>query len=530
MCYYSNVRIKIGGEIMQKILINVYNDSIIFSYKETTDTKPNLSQTNIINDSELIFTTKYIQENEKLISLFIKEICQDKNIYRATFETNALAISLINLLRKNSFITAICIREKASLSYELYEKIMENKNITYIESESIPQYMVEMLDKKGIHSESRTEVFYPSHFMQNNNLTSFSKIFYKMNIRIEQILNEEDKDDLKAFCNINKYLKTIHLDVYNKNDLENILEILTESRMKNIRILIYANIKDYKTIEYLKKLNRKIKKDKLRIELVYSTEYLNNNIFTQIIMNTLKICGVILVILVIGIISYITISNYIALQEVNSIQENIKETIKDNENKEIIDPVDSSRVIKNNYIASILTINPDVVGWLKVNNTNIDYPVVQADDNDYYLKHNLYNENDNNGWIFMDYRNDNYQLDTNTIIFGHNMYYSGIMFGTLGNAYKKNWYTNPDNLTISFDTIYESNEYKIFSIYKVPKTTDYLKTNFLNDDEFNEFIDLVKGRSITDFKIEVKPGDKILTLSTCSNHTERLVIHAKLKV
>ncbi len=514
---------------MQKILITIYNDSLIFTYKEDTLVQQNLSKTNIFNDSELIFTEKYITENEKLISMFIKEICQDKKIYRATFENNTLASLLLPLLRKNPYITAICIREEESLSYELYEKMLENKNIQYMECERIPTYMIEMLDTKGIHTEARSEIFYPSHFMQHNNLTNFSKIFYQMNIRIEQILTEEDIDDLKAFCNINKYLKTIHLDIYNKNDLETIIDTLIQNRMKNIRILIYQNIKDYKTIEYLKKMNKRIRKYKLRIELVYSKEYLSNNIFMQIMMNTLKIIGCLLVILVIGIISYIAISNYVALQEVNNIQENLKETIKENENTEIIDPVDETRVIKNNYIASILTINPDVVGWLKVNETNIDYPVVQASDNDYYLKHNLYNETDKNGWIFMDYRNDNYKLDANTIIFGHNMYYSGVMFGTLANAYKKSWYTNPENLTITFDTIYESNQYEIFSIYKVPKTNDYLKAYFASDEEFTEFIDLIKGRSVQDFGVEVKPGDKILTLSTCSNHTDRLVIHAKLK-
>lgn len=514
---------------MQKILISVYNDSIIFSYKETSTETIHLTKTNIFNDSELIFTTRYIEENEKLISLFIKEICQDKKLYRATFETDELALFLMNVLRKNSYITAICIRENTPLSYELYEKIMENKNITYIEAESIPRYMIEMLDKKGIHSEARTEVFYPSYFMQSNNLTNFSKIFYQMNLRIGQTLNEEDKDDFLAFCNINKYLKTIHLDIYNKRDLETILEILTETRLRNIRILIYENIKDYKTIDYLKKLNKKIKKHKLRIELVYSKDYLKNNLFTQIIMNTLKICGVILTILVISIISYIAISNYIALQEVNNIQEVLKETIRDSEGNEVVLPTeDNTRAIKNNYIASLLTINPDIMGWLKINDTNIDYPVVQGSDNDYYLKHNLYNEEDKNGWIFMDYRNSKEDLDTNTIIFGHNMYYSGVMFGTLANAYKKNWYTNPDNLTLTFDTIYESNTYQIFSIYKIPKTTDYLKTYFADEDEFTDFVDLIKGRSIEDFNVEVTPGDKILTLSTCSNYSERLVVHAKL--
>ena len=128
----------------------------------------------------------------------------------------------------------------------------------------------------------------------------------------------------------------------------------------------------------------------------------------------------------------------------------------------------------------------------------------------------------------MDYRNNDYEMDDNTIIFGHTMYYSSVMFGTLSNALKKSWYSNTENLIITFDTIYESHKYQIFSIYKVPKTTDYLQNYFETDEDFNDFVSLIKERSIEDFNIEVKPGDKILTLSTCTNYTERLVVHAKL--
>ena len=154
--------------------------------------------------------------------------------------------------------------------------------------------------------------------------------------------------------------------------------------------------------------------------------------------------------------------------------------------------------------------------------------MVQYTDNDYYLKHNLYQEEDKNGWIFMDYRNSIYSLDSNTIIYGHNMYYSGVMFGTLTKAYKKDWYTNPDNLVISFNTIYETMNFQIFSIYKVPLTKDYLKTYFDNETDFNDFVKLIKSRSIKNFDIDVSYGDKILTLSTCTGDNQRMVIHAKL--
>lgn len=512
---------------MQKILIRVVNNTIRFSYKDSSSKIINLNNTNVISDSELAFSLDYIRDNERIVSLFLRELCQEKNIYRASMDTLDIAINLIDLFKKNPYITAICIRDNSTLTFALYEKLIENKNINYIEANSIQGFMIELLDKKGIRSESRTEIFYPSAFMQSNNLTSFSKIFYKMNVRISNVFTKEDEDDFLAFCNINKYLKTIHLDVYNKNDIETIIEILKNNKIKNIRILMYENIRDIKSIEYLKKLNKTIRKYRLRIELVYSKDYLKNNIFNQIIVNTLKICGLIVATLVVSVVTYVGISNYTSLNEVTKIQENVQKTIDETEPEEIVD-TKNDRVIKNSYIASLFSINQDVVGWLKVNNTNVDYPVVQTTDNDYYLKHNLYKESDKNGWIFMDYRNSLYNMDQNTIIYGHNMYYSGVMFGTLTKAYKKDWYTNPENQIISFNTIYESMNYQIFSIYKVPKTKDYLKTYFANDDEFNTFVKMIKDRSINDFEVEINPGDKILTLSTCTGENQRLVIHAKL--
>ena len=92
--------------------------------------------------------------------------------------------------------------------------------------------------------------------------------------------------------------------------------------------------------------------------------------------------------------------------------------------------------IKNNYLYSLTTINPDVVGWVKVNETNIDYAVTKSIDNEYYLTHNLYKEKDPNGWIYMDYTNNATKIDDNIILYGHNR------FGTVymkpeGKQYKK---------------------------------------------------------------------------------------------
>lgn len=109
------------------------------------------------------------------------------------------------------------------------------------------------------------------------------------------------------------------------------------------------------------------------------------------------------------------------------------------------------------------------------------------------------------------------------------MYYSGVMFGTLYKTANASWYTNPDNQIITYNTLYENMEFKIFSIYRVPKTSDYLKVYFDGDEDFLEFIDMITKRSIYNFNVPINADDKIITLSTCSNNgTKRLVIHAVL--
>ena len=102
------------------------------------------------------------------------------------------------------------------------------------------------------------------------------------------------------------------------------------------------------------------------------------------------------------------------------------------------------------------------------------------------------------------------------------------MFVTLNKVLYKNWYTNEKNLTITFDTLYGSYKYKIFSIYIIPTTTDYLTTNFENNEEKLNFIKLIKDRSIYDFNVNLDESTKILTLSTCQSDTSRLVVHAYL--
>ena len=176
----------------------------------------------------------------------------------------------------------------------------------------------------------------------------------------------------------------------------------------------------------------------------------------------------------------------------------------------------------------LLKQNKDTVGWLIVNNTNINYPVVQTTNNDYYLKHAFDRSKNYAGWVYADFRNNFDTLSKNTVIYAHGRK-DGVMFGSLNNALKKNWYTNLENQIIQLSTIKYNTMWQIFSVYKIEAESYYITTDFSNSDSFGEFVKTMEERSIYDFGVDVSFDDRLLTLSTCFNDKgTRLVVQAKL--
>lgn len=206
----------------------------------------------------------------------------------------------------------------------------------------------------------------------------------------------------------------------------------------------------------------------------------------------------------------------------NKIAEQIKSAVivddkNENENKEEY-TVDFNKLKEQNN---------ETVAWVKVNNTNVEYPVVRASDNSFYLNHSFDKSQNLAGWIFADYRNKFDNTDKNIIIYGHNMR-DNSMFGSLKNILNSDWYDNEENTDITLYTENEKSIYKVFSIYKIESEDYYIKTEFNNDNEFEKFIETLKKRSIKDFNTDVSKEDSILTLSTCANNNKyRIVLHAK---
>ena len=172
--------------------------------------------------------------------------------------------------------------------------------------------------------------------------------------------------------------------------------------------------------------------------------------------------------------------------------------------------------------------NPDTIGYIRVNNTNIEYVVVQTSNNNYYLNHNFNKDKNIAGWIFMDYRNKLDESDRNIIIYGHNMK-DGSMFDSLINVLDKDWYTNEDNHIVTFITEKNVYKYDVFSTYEIDAEDYYITTEFSNDEEYLNFLNKLKSRSNYDYNIKLDSTDKILTLSSCiGTGKKRVVLHAKL--
>lgn len=204
----------------------------------------------------------------------------------------------------------------------------------------------------------------------------------------------------------------------------------------------------------------------------------------------------------------------------NEIAEQIKDTViveDENEDKEEY-AIDFNKLKEQNN---------EIVAWIKVNNTNIEYPVVKGTNNSFYLNHSFDKSKNSAGWIFADYRNKIDNTDKNIVIYGHNMR-DDSMFGSLKNILNSDWYDNEENTNITLYTENEKCIYKVFSIYKIESEDYYIKTEFSNDNEFDQFVNTIKKRSIKEFDIDVSNSDNILTLSTCANNNKyRVVLHAK---
>ena len=182
---------------------------------------------------------------------------------------------------------------------------------------------------------------------------------------------------------------------------------------------------------------------------------------------------------------------------------------------------------------TLLNMNKDLIGWLKIADINIDYPVMQTNDNSYYLDHNFDKKYDKNGCLFLDYQCDVINRNMNLIVYGHNMQ-SGKMFGSLSKYSSEDYYK--EHPKFEFDTIYEKGAYEIVYVFRSKiyneDTVVFKYYQFLDaqsEKEFDSNMAEMAKISLYDTGITPKYGDELLTLSTCDyqENNGRFVIVAR---
>lgn len=199
--------------------------------------------------------------------------------------------------------------------------------------------------------------------------------------------------------------------------------------------------------------------------------------------------------------------------------------------EEIIDIVNESEEKEENAIniEELYKINNDIVGWLKIDNTNINYPVMQTKDRpNYYLKRNFYKKYSSLGTPYIA-ENCSIETSDNLIIYGHHIKGKRV-FGELENYKSKEYYNNHKN--VKFYTMQEKAEYEIIAVFKTIAYTGFRYYEFYNakdEREFCTFVNKCKELSFYDTEKIAEYGDKLITLSTCeySNPNGRLVVVAR---
>lgn len=172
--------------------------------------------------------------------------------------------------------------------------------------------------------------------------------------------------------------------------------------------------------------------------------------------------------------------------------------------------------------------NEDIVGHLRIEGTAIDYIVVQGSDNDFYLRHDIWQNPSSAGWIFLDYAVDISGQDQNMVLYGHNMR-NGTMFHNL--RLYVNYSFLRSHPVITFNTIYADYEWEIFAFYIAHINFPYTIINFPNTAAYSYMLEQFLHISLHDVGIMVTSYDRILTLSTCTgaNRDERFVLQARLR-
>ncbi len=341
----------------------------------------------------------------------------------------------------------------------------------------------------------------------------------------------------------------------NKNQLEQLLQEIHSEKYK-FYTLLGRDLQD-EIEEELRSLNtavstrKKIKisktKGKTSSTKKHTKSKLNKEVLEQFVEEELKkqekkrkllvcLCSIAAV----GCLGYFTVYSYYeykttqSYQALNELKEQNSTQFLQNEAPVINYTKEEQEIpeVLEEY-KNLLNKNKKLIGWVEIDDTNISYPVMQTINNEYYLDHNLNQEYDKNGSIFMDKDCDVLKPSTNFILYGHHMK-SGLMFGKLDLYSSEEYYKK--HKIIKFDTIYEKGTYEVMYVFrtKIYNEEDivfkyYQFIDALSEQEFDSYMQEMAEMSFYDTGVTAQYGDQLLTLSTCDYYVNdgRFVVVAK---
>ena len=227
------------------------------------------------------------------------------------------------------------------------------------------------------------------------------------------------------------------------------------------------------------------------------------------------------------------IKHYIDSEKQSELYDNLIETIEKTDTEKDTMTYSQDKSFLSDY-QDLYLQNNDMVGWIKIEDTKINYPVMQSKDNpNFYLKHGFDKAYTDYGCLYVQENCDVDIPSDNLIIYGHNMKDSSMFSGLMNYTDKSFWESHK---TISFDTLTEKCDYEIIAAFKTVVYTDspesfkyYQFINADTGDEFNAYITKCKELALYDTGVTAEYGDKLITLSTCeySRNNGRMVVVAK---
>ncbi|MER2039217.1 MAG: class B sortase [Solibacillus sp.] len=187
---------------------------------------------------------------------------------------------------------------------------------------------------------------------------------------------------------------------------------------------------------------------------------------------------------------------------------------------------EAQKTVLENDITALQRQNDEIIGWLSLENSRLNNPVLQTTNNEFYLTHNYLREKSRGGSIFVDFRNERMN-DRHTIFYGH-VLRNGTMFGELA-KFADQQYAD-EHPVFHFETNNRKYKLEVFAAYETTTDYYYIETDF-TDESYKQFLQEISIRSVIQMPVDVTENDKIVTLSTCTtsqDETERFVVHAKV--